>query len=56
MLGSKDLAITGAIQLWVSCAATGAMVISRSDLLPRVMSESVFLQQLRFMLMSMVQG
>lgn len=56
MLLSKGLAITGAILLWVSYAATGAMVIYRSDLLPRAMSESVFLQQLGFMLMSMMQG
>lgn len=43
-----------AILIWVGNAATGAMVISGPELLPRAMSGFTFLLQLGSVMMSMV--
>lgn len=37
-------AVTGVILIWVACATTRAIVMSRPELLPRVMFGSVVLQ------------
>lgn len=46
MLVSDSHAVTVSILIWVTCAATGAMVTSGSKLLQRAMSESMVLVQL----------
>lgn len=54
MLVFKGLAVTEAIRIWETCAAADrAIVMFRPELLPRIMSGSIFLLQLRSMLMSM---
>lgn len=53
MLVFKSLAVTGALRIRETCdAATRAIEMFRPELLPRTMSGSIFLLQLRSMLMS----
>lgn len=54
MLVSQDLAVAGATLFLVTFVATGAIVISRLELLPRALSGSLFLLQPGSVLRSMV--
>lgn len=52
---SKSHAVSGAILIWVICAATKAMVISGTELWQRSMPESIDLFQRGFVMMFMKQ-
>lgn len=53
MLVNKDHAPFWVIMIWVTCAGTGAMVMSGPKMVPRAMSEYMVLLQLRSVVISM---
>ena len=54
MLMFESFAVSGAILVWVTCAAIGAMVTSGPELLLRAISRFMYLLQLGSVMMSMV--